>query len=111
MNFDLTDKDYDRKKRAEFVLYNVLDPELMVNIIDLGLVYELGFSDEDNKINVLMTLTTPHCPMGEAIQTGVRNALAKEFPGYETQIELTFDPPWSFDKVSPEGRYELENRY
>lgn len=108
MNISITDKDYDRKKRAEFVLYEVLDPELMVNVIDLGLVFEVNFHDDENKIHVLMTLTSPHCPMGDAIQTGVRNTLEREFPGPEIDIELTFEPAWSFDMVSADGRAQLQ---
>ena len=110
MNFDPNDKYYEEKKRAEFALYEVIDPELMVNIIDLGLVYDITFPQE-NHIEVLMTLTSPHCPMGEAIQTGVRNALEKTFPDYKVGITLTFEPAWSYDCVTPEGMAELENRY
>lgn len=100
---------YDEKKRAEKVLFEVLDPELMVNVIDLGLIYNADFSESD-QIRVLMTLTTPFCPMGDAIQTGVRNALEKEFPGREIHIDLTFIPAWSYDLVTPEGMEQLQNR-
>ena len=109
MIFDENNKSYDLQKRAEFALYEVMDPELMVNIIDLGLVYDLDFPEE-NKVHVLMTLTSPFCPMGDAIKTGVQNALEKEFPGIEVEIELTFVPAWNYDYVSPEGMMELQNR-
>lgn len=109
MIFDPTDKSYELQQRAEFVLYEVMDPELMVNIIDLGLVYDIAFP-EDGKVHVLMTLTSRFCPMGEAIQTGVKNALEKEFPGYEIEIELIFEPAWNYDMVSPEGMAALQNR-
>jgi metal-sulfur cluster biosynthetic enzyme len=108
MNISITDKDYDRKKRAEYVLYEVLDPELMVNVIDLGLVWEVDFFDDTQKVHVLMTLTSPHCPMGDAIKTGVTNTLEREFPGFEIEIELTFEPAWSFDMVSAEGKAQLQ---
>lgn len=110
MTIDPNDRDYERKKRARNALYEVLDPELMVNVVDLGLIYEVEFNDEENKTEVLMTLTTRFCPMGEAIQTGVKNALEKEFPELETRIELTFDPAWNYDMVTPEGMEQLENR-
>lgn len=95
-------------ERALIRLYDVIDPELEVNIVDLGLLYDLEFTD--HKIKVTMTLTTRFCPMGDAIQTGVINALESEFPGREIEIELTFSPPWSMELVSPEGREQLQNR-
>lgn len=105
MDFSLTDIYYDDKIKARNALYNVIDPELFVNVVDLGLIYDIDFSKE--KIKVTMTLSTPHCPMGEAITNGVKNALEKEFTGQEADIELTFDPPWSFEMLTPEGREQL----
>lgn len=106
MDFLPTDPHYEEKTRGKSCLYNVIDPELFVNIIDLGLVYDLNF-DDDETIKVTMTLTTPGCPMGEAITTGVKNALGAEFPGKGADVNLTFDPPWSFEKLTPEGREQL----
>ncbi|WP_027377016.1 metal-sulfur cluster assembly factor [Kaistella palustris] len=106
MILDPTDENYDKINRAETALYEVIDPELMVNIVDLGLVYDVEIPAA-NRIKVTMTLTTPHCPMGEAIQTGVTNALEKEFPGYEVEINLTFEPAWNYDMVSAEGMLQL----
>lgn len=90
-------------------LYEVIDPELMVNIVDLGLVYDVEIID-DTIIKVIMTLTTPHCPMGDAIQTGVKNILEKELPGHEVEINLVFEPAWNYDMVSSEGMQQLNNR-
>lgn len=109
MILDPTHEDYQKINRAEMALYEVIDPELMVNIMDLGLVYDINFQPEQ-KIVVTMTLTTPHCPMGEAIQTGVHNALEAEFPDYSIEIELTFEPAWNYDMVSSEGMQQLQNR-
>ena len=109
MIFNENDKTYDMQRRAEMTLYEVIDPELMVNIIDLGLVYEINFPEE-NKVQVVMTLTSQFCPMGDAIKTGVQNALETEFPGIEVEIELTFSPAWNYDCVSQEGMMQLQNR-
>ncbi len=109
MILDSTHEDYEKIGRAEAALYEVIDPELMVNIMDLGLVYDIEFKPE-NLILITMTLTTPHCPMGEAIQTGVQNALEAEFPGYTIEINLTFEPAWNYDMVSSEGMQQLQNR-
>lgn len=96
----------DKKMQAQQVLYNVIDPELFVNVIDLGLIYEIQF-DEEKNIEVTMTLSTPHCPMGEAITNGVRNALEMTFPGYTVNITLTFDPRWNYEMMTEEGRAML----
>ncbi len=109
MILDANDKNYDKLSKAELALYEVIDPELMVNIVDLGLIYDVEIIDE-NIIKVTMTLTTPHCPMGDAIQTGVRNVLEKEFPDVQVEIDLTFEPAWNYDMVSSEGMQELNTR-
>lgn len=94
------------KEKAVHALYKVIDPELFVNVVDLGLIYEVTFTP-GNDIRVLMTLSTPHCPMGEAITNGVRNALEIAFPGRKVEIDLTFDPLWSFEMLSEEGKRQL----
>lgn len=99
------DKDFELKTKAKNALYKVIDPELFVNIVDLGLIYDIKFIEDT--IKVTMTLSTPHCPMGEAITGGVKNALGIEFPEKETVIDLTFDPPWSFEMLTMEGREQL----
>lgn len=109
MILDPTNESYDKISRAEMALYEVIDPELMVNIVDLGLVYDVEIKEE-NIVKVTMTLTTPHCPMGEAIQTGLKNALEKELPGFEVDINLVFEPAWNYDMVSAEGMQQLNNR-
>ena len=109
MILDPTDENYNNISRAEMALYEVIDPELMVNIMDLGLVYDIEFK-EGKHLLVTMTLTTPSCPMGEAIQTGVKNSLETEFPGYEIEIDLTFEPAWNYDMGSSEGMQQLNNR-
>ena len=109
MILDSTDENYGNLSRAEMALYEVIDPELMVNIVDLGLVYDVEIP-QDKHLKVTMTLTTPHCPMGEAIQTGVRNVLEKEFSDFEVEIDLTFKPAWNYDMVSSEGMQQLQER-
>lgn len=88
-------------------LYHVDDPEIGLNIVDLGLVYELYFDEVDNKLVCIMTLTTQFCPMGDAITTDTRNSLGKSFPGWDVTVNLTFEPAWDFSKISPEGRVFL----
>lgn len=94
---------FDQKKIAMQALYDVIDPELFVNIMDLGLVYGINFLSE-NKLLITMTLSTPHCPLGEAIQQGVINRLLQDFPDYQIETEIVWDPAWSLEDVSDEGR-------
>ncbi len=87
-------------------LKEVRDPELGVNIVDLGLVYDVSVS-EGGVVDVLMTLTTPACPIGPEIEREIRSVLA-ELPGVEAvNIAVTFDPPWSQDLITEDGRIEL----
>ena len=92
--------------KAQTALMQVIDPELFVNIIDLGLVYGVDFS-EIGKIIVTMTLSTPHCPLGDAITGGVHNALGKAFPDREIEVDLVWEPTWSYDNITAEGKAQL----
>jgi metal-sulfur cluster biosynthetic enzyme len=103
---ELVNEQYNKEKRqALSLLYHVIDPELFVNIMDLGLVYDLVITPRS--IQVEMTLSTPHCPMGEAIVEGVKNVLKQQFSNHEVQVELVWEPKWNFDMISPEGRRQL----
>lgn len=84
-------------------LYDVIDPELDLNIVDLGLVYRIDFGGADGNIVVTMTLTTRFCPMGESIVDGTRQAMQRSFPGNGIQINLVFDPVWEPNMISGEG--------
>ena len=85
-------------------LQQVMDPEIGLNIVDLGLLYQVDFDEEHKKIFCSMTLTTQFCPMGESITTAAREVLSGVWPDYEVEISLTFDPPWSHDMISDEGK-------
>lgn len=93
------------KKQVEQQLSLVLDPELGVNIVDLGLVYEV--SVENDNINVLMTLTFPGCPLGGIINSEVQEKLGKLKGVGKINLQITFDPPWDLSKIKPEVAAEL----
>ncbi|MEO8721719.1 MAG: metal-sulfur cluster assembly factor [Ginsengibacter sp.] len=80
------------------------DPEIGLNVVDLGLIYQIDFDENGKKVFCSHSLTTQFCPMGETINEGVINALEQTFPDYEVETEITFDPPWSAVKISEEGR-------
>ncbi len=84
-------------------LRNVYDPELGVNVIDLGLVYDVALSEE-GYVTVTMTLTTPGCPMHESLSEGVGAALA-DIPGITGgEIRLVWEPRWDPSRMTEEGR-------
>lgn len=101
---NITTNNSDKCMLALAGLYNVYDPEIGLNIVDLGLLYELQFDENGRKLECLMTLTSQFCPMGEAITTDTSNSLTSSFPDWEVRVNLTFDPPWDFTKISEEGR-------
>ena len=89
---------------AQNALLHVIDPEIGLNVVDLGLIYKLFFDEQNKVIDVVMTLTTQFCPMGESIMDGVKGALGEAFSDYETKIELVFDPHWSHEMISEDGK-------
>lgn len=88
-------------------LEQVVDPEIGLNVVDLGLIYQLDFDEANKKIFVTMTLTTQFCPMGESITAAVKRVMEHIFPGEEVRVELSFDPPWSHERISEEGKHFL----
>jgi metal-sulfur cluster biosynthetic enzyme len=86
-------------------LREVYDPELHYNIYDLGLVYDINI--EDGKVHLLMTLTTPACPIGPMVTEQLQETL-RLIPGVkDVDIEWTFDPPWSPDMMTDEAKADL----
>ena len=84
----------------------VVDPELGINIVDLGLVYRAERIGD--VVAVRMTMTTPSCPLGEMLLEEVRAALHERFPhAAEVSVELVWDPPWSSDLMSLAARQQL----
>lgn len=88
-------------------LETVTDPEIGLNVVDLGLIYQLDFDEARKKIYVTMTLTTQFCPMGESITAAVKRALEKTFDGETVSLEISFDPPWNYERISEEGKQFL----
>ncbi len=87
-------------------LRDVHDPELPVNIYDLGLIYGLEI-DDDGFVDVIMTLTSPACPVAGQMPRMVKAAV-EQVPGVNTaEVELTWDPPWSQDRMSEAVRLQL----
>ena len=81
------------------------DPEIPVNIYDLGLIYEV--KAEPDSVRVKMTLTTPGCPSAQAIPQQLQERISASLGVKNVKVEVTFDPPWSPEKITPEGRKKL----
>ena len=82
------------------------DPEIPVDIYELGLIYDVQISDE-GKVKVIMTLTTPNCPVAESMPAEVRQTVSEVEDVVEVDLELTFEPSWNKDMMSEEARFEL----
>jgi len=93
------------EKNVVLALKQVYDPEIPVNVYDLGLIYDILVEGE--KVTVKMTLTAPNCPLVDELLENVYDAVAS-VPGIkDVAIELTFDPPWSRERMSEEALLEL----
>ena len=87
-------------------LKTVFDPEIPVDIYELGLIYDV-FVNEDNEVKILMTLTTPNCPVAETLPQEVEEKIRSIDEVKTAEVEITFDPPWTKDLMSEEAKLEL----
>ena len=88
------------------VLKTIFDPEIPVDIYELGLIYDV-FVNEDADVKILMTLTTPNCPVAETLPREVEEKVKSLDEVKDAEVEITFDPPWSKDLKSEEAKLEL----
>ena len=88
------------------VLKNIYDPEIPVNIWDLGLIYEVD-ADDENNVRIRMTLTTPNCPIADDILREVRDKVEAVEGVKSLDLKLTFDPPWDESNLTDEARLEM----
>ena len=88
-------------------LKEVFDPEIPVNIYDLGLIYEIEIDAETRKADVLMTLTAPNCPAAGILPGQAEDAAANAEGVSEAEVELTFEPPFTMEMMSEEAKLEL----
>ena len=88
------------------VLKTIFDPEIPVDIYELGLIYDV-FINEDNDVKILMTLTSPNCPVAETLPVEVEEKVKSLDEIKDVQVEITFDPPWTQDLISEAAKLEL----
>ncbi len=90
----------------ETVLVNVYDPEIEIDIVNLGLVYDVKF-DGKNQVVVTMTLSTPSCPLSDSIVQDVKESIKRSYPDFEVAVNLVFEPQWHQGMITPEGKEML----
>ena len=88
------------------VLKTIFDPEIPVDIYELGLIYDV-FVNEDQDVKILMTLTTPNCPVAETLPVEVEEKVKSINEVKDAEVEITFDPPWTQELMSEEAKLEL----
>lgn len=88
------------------ILKTIYDPEIPVDIYELGLIYDV-YVNENRDVKILMTLTTPNCPVAESLPMEVEEKIKSIDMVHDVEIEMTFDPPWSQDLMSEEAKLEL----
>lgn len=90
-------------------LRQVIDPELGINIVDLGLVYGVDIDESHSRVRVVMTMTSPACPLGDYLKDLVDSTVKWQVPDVqEVEIALVWEPPWNPDMMSAEARRQLD---
>ena len=96
----------DLKEKVIKEIKKIYDPEIPVNIYELGLIYKIEIIDE-KKVNIDMTLTTPNCPVADSLPKLVKNNILKIEGISDVDLNLVWDPPWTKDKMSEAAKLEL----
>ena len=94
------------KEKVILEIKKIYDPEIPVNIFELGLIYNIEI-DEKNKVNIDMTLTSPNCPVAESLPNSVKENVLKVDGVSDVDLKLVWDPPWGKDRMSEAAKLEL----
>ncbi|MBD5340216.1 MAG: metal-sulfur cluster assembly factor [Muribaculaceae bacterium] len=102
-----TDQELEITQKAVELLKTVFDPEIPVNVYDLGLIYRIEYTAEDKTLHVDMTLTAPSCPAADFILEDVRQKLVSIEGPEKVDLRLVFEPEWNNDMMTEEAKLEL----
>lgn len=105
-NLDMTPTKETIKSAVIDVLKRIYDPEIPVNIYDLGLIYDIKI-DDDLKVNILMTLTAPNCPVADSLPIEIRSNILMIEGVSNAAVDITFIPTWNMENISEEAKLEL----
>ncbi|MBO0320878.1 DUF59 domain-containing protein [Muricauda sp. CAU 1633] len=106
MSEEITIDTQDLGEKIVKVLKTIYDPEIPVDIYELGLIYDV-FVNEDYDVKILMTLTSPNCPVAESLPVEVEEKVKSLDELKDVEVEITFDPPWTQELMSEEAKLEL----
>lgn len=96
----------DLEKKIIATLQTIFDPEIPVNIYELGLIYAIEI-DEKNRVKILMTVTAPNCPVADSLPVKVKDKIKEIQDITDAEVEITFNPPWTPEKMSEAARLQL----
>ncbi len=91
------------EKKILEILRTVMDPEIAVNVVDLGLVYEIHYQEERKRIHVVTTLSTRGCPLGDTIMQNMEVVVKDAYPNMDVDVELVWEPQWTPDMITEAG--------
>lgn len=89
------------------IIKTVIDPEVAINIVDLGLIYEVHHNDGEKTIHVIMTLSARGCPVGDTIIQNVETVIQTEYTDFTISVALTWEPQWNPDMITADGKAAL----
>ncbi|MDH3004246.1 MAG: iron-sulfur cluster assembly protein [Candidatus Shikimatogenerans sp. JK-2022] len=96
------------KKKIIKILKNIYDPEININIYDLGLIYKIKYNKRKNIIKIIMTLTSPACPLVDKILYNIKKEIKNNIKIIKKiNIKITFNPPWNINMINEKARFEL----
>ena len=98
----------DLKNKVISEIKKIYDPEIPVNIYELGLIYKIDIDDEKKKVTIEMTLTSPNCPVAESLPNSVKDNILKIDGIKDVNLKLVWDPPWTKEKMSEAAKLELD---
>ncbi len=90
----------------ENILSHVMDPEIEIDIVNLGLIYEVDY-DGKNTVAIEMTLSTPACPLSDAIVASVKESIKRKYPDFKVDVKLVFEPRWHAGMITEAGKVML----
>ena len=97
----------DLKEKIVSEIKKIYDPEIPVNIYELGLIYKIEVNNENKKVLIEMTLTSPNCPVAESLPNSVKENILNIDGIEDVELKLVWDPPWTKDKMSEAAKLEL----
>jgi|TARA_E500000178_G_C16811722_1_gene657255 FeS assembly SUF system protein len=97
----------DLREKIISEIKKIYDPEIPVNIFELGLIYKIELNKEKKRVLIEMTLTSPNCPVAESLPNSVKNNILKIDGIEDVNLKLVWDPPWTKDKMSEAAKLEL----